>query len=292
MRLRRPLPAVQGDTLHIVGVGDNRIGKVLCYNGEIYNYRTLRRDLESKGETFLTDSDTEVCFAGLKHAGIDFLNLIDGMYAIAWYDSLNGRLLIARDPGGMKPLYYRNDNGELIFSSELRSIREAGHSRQLDMLGFSVYAELGFVSGPRTLLHEIRKLCPGEWRDFDVKKKKFISSGFVSINLPENNGEFSATIFRAHLQNSVRDRLTGLRPVGLNLSGGLDSSAILHEASELGGTVRSFSARYDINENSDRYNEDADIARKLSKHYGTVHQEIVVTEEDFVNALEPTIAAL
>ena len=120
---------------------------VLCYNGEIYNYKELKQGLESKGYVFETDSDTEILAKGLSAHGIDFIKRLDGMYAIAWYDKSEQTITLARDNTGVKPLYYHESGGKLIFSSSIKSLLSLGVSTKLDLTSFGIYKNLGYVPG-------------------------------------------------------------------------------------------------------------------------------------------------
>jgi len=270
---------------------DNK--RILVYNGEIYNYSELRAELEISGAKFTTNSDTEVLFKGIEMRGVEFLNAIDGMYGFAWYNAETLQLILARDRSGTKPLFYNLSSRGLCFSSELRSLLSAvDNTRKLDRLGFSLYMAHNYVPGPKTLISGVSKLVPGQWIKYCLKSRKVIESGSVDFHVPFSDGDYSESSYQKSMRKSVERCLTGQRTIGINLSGGFDSSVILHEASRLGHTARTFTTRYDIEENIVCYNSDADLAARLSKKYNTCHEEVLIDEKCFADALEDSINAL
>ncbi len=261
----------------------------LCFNGAIYNHIALRYELEARGARFRTQCDTEVLAEGLSLDGPAFLNRLDGMYAIAFYDEASGTLLLARDAAGMKPLYYSDSDG-LAFSSELRAVSTL--ARKLDLLAATFYFELGYVPGPRTLIEGVSKLTPGEWRLYKVDGGALIRCGAVGRVLPERQ-DFSPGLFRAAANSAVRGCLLGLRSTGLYLSGGFDSSIILHEAVSLGAELETFSTRFIGPEDEVApFNEDAALARRLANEFGLRHHEIDIDPARFVDVIEAAAETL
>ncbi|MDO8609316.1 MAG: asparagine synthetase B, partial [bacterium] len=199
---------------------------ILLYNGEIYNYKELQKDLIKEGDSFLTNSDTEVLLKGLVRHGEFFLSKLDGMFAIALYDTSEKNILLARDKAGMKPLYYYHYNNEIVFSSELRGLFAYGIDRKLDIDSAKIYFVLGYVPGNKTLIKNVQKILPGQ---------------YMKINLTSNCITKKWIVFEQNKDNEIRDKnicdlihnstirhTMGLRPFGLYLSGGLDSTVILH----------------------------------------------------------------
>lgn len=265
---------------------------VMLYNGEIYNYQSLRAELQVAGDVFVTDSDTEVLFAGLSRHGAAFLGRLDGMFAIAWYDRRAGSLLLARDVAGIKPLYWSVTKEGLIFSSELRGIFAGGVVRRLDTVAAELYLALGYVPGPSTLISGIRKVCPGQYLYYDIKSGTCISHWINSLreipSIPE--GERGEQI-RAVIGASARGQTMGLRPFGLYLSGGLDSSIVLHEVMcGMDRKFRTYTTRFEI-EGGD-FNEDADVAQRLCADYGVEHGELLIRESEYVKAYVQAIEAI
>lgn len=261
---------------------------VLIYNGEIYNYKTLRKEL---GGLFRTGSDTEVLLAGLIKEGKDFIKKLNGMFAFAFYDVRKQTLLLARDAMGMKPLYYSLKNNKLIFSSEFRGLFAAGVPRQLDAEMEDVFLELGYIPGHRTLIKNVQKLTPGQGLEFDCNNGNLQTFWFSTSSRDLAPQHFDEAHLRDLLGSSVIDHTMGLRPFGMYLSGGLDSSIVLYELLQHGVKhVTTYTTRFDVAD--PKYNEDADIAARLSKDFDTKHHELLITEQNFMDALPKTIETL
>ena len=267
---------------------------ILCYNGEIYNYKELKQGLEKKGYVFETDSDTEVLAKGLSTYGIDFIKRLDGMYAIAWYDKSEQTITLARDNTGVKPLYYSQDNGRTMFSSSIKSLLSLGVSTKLDLTAFGMYKTLGYVPGPKTLIKSIKKIRPGEIIQLSVVDGTRTKTECSQPNIDDSQSEFVPSEFREAVSDSVRKCLMGRRPIGLFLSGGLDSSMILHELVRYDNKPKTFTTRFECGkkDSEDRFNNDADIAVQLSKDYNTDHTDFLITLDNFLDAIEPCIEAL
>lgn len=265
----------------------------LVYNGEIYNYETLRAELEALGDRFSTKGDTEVLFRGLVRFGDKFLDRLDGMFALAFYDEGKGTLLLARDRSGIKPLYLANVGGRFAFSSEIRGLLAAGAGAKLDIDAAKLFFYFGYVPGPKTLFRGVEKLSPGLAITIDLRSKKETRKWFVEKTLPEGPEDIahSADALRDVLGRSTRAHTMGLRPFGLFLSGGMDSTALLHELSlREKSLIRTYTTRFDAKD--ERYNEDADLAKRLSEDYRVNHHELFITERDFIDAITATMRAM
>ncbi|MEK7203811.1 MAG: asparagine synthase (glutamine-hydrolyzing) [Patescibacteria group bacterium] len=258
---------------------------VLIYNGEIYNYKKLKSELEAKGYKFHTQGDTEVLLQGLIEEGIDFVKKLDGMFAFAFLNKKAKKLYLARDRMGMKPFYYHYNGGKLIFSSELRGILIHGIDRKLNIESLNIFFILGYVPGPKTLIQNVNKVCPGQILIFDLQNKTLDEKWFGGEERFDENTEFNPDYLREKIGKSVLAHTMGLRPFGLYLSGGLDSTVILHELVNNGvDIVRTYTTRFDINNES--FNEDADFAKRLTQDYKIEHHELLVNENDFITATE------
>jgi asparagine synthase (glutamine-hydrolysing) len=263
---------------------------VMLYNGEIYNYRILREELSREGDRFMTDSDTEVLFAGLARHGERFFERLDGMFAVAWYDRRADTLVLARDPAGIKPLYWSVSPRGLIFSSELRGMFAAGADRVLDAQAVDLYLALGYVPGPSTLVAGIRKVCPGQYLRYHVVSGTCTTEWIQASRDAVLQGNVSEQV-RTTIGASARGQTMGLRPFGLYLSGGLDSSILLHEIAH--GTDRAFktyTTRFDISGGD--FNDDADLAQRLCTEYGVEHDELLVREDEYADAYVHALAAI
>jgi asparagine synthase (glutamine-hydrolysing) len=265
---------------------------VLVFNGEIYNYRELssRFQIETR-----TESDTEVLAAGLVSQGPEFLEHVDGMFALAFYSSTTQELLLARDSNGSKPFYYGFLNGKLAFSSEISSLLELGFDRKVSREGFRHYYHSGLVAGPLTMFEGIRRLLPGQ-----VVRVKVDTGAWTTSNLNDKpptplilkQGKYGPMV-AAGLRKAVEMTLMGRRKTGLLLSGGMDSSAVLHETAEgLGLTPNTFTTRFVLPHDKCPHNGDADMASFLAKRYGSAHQEVLVTEADWIDFLPAAVRAL
>jgi len=269
---------------------DNRF--VLSYNGEIYNYKELRDSLPSV--KFATDSDTEVLYHGLRLEGRSFLDKLDGMYALCWYDTVQNKFLVARDSSGVKPLYFCRTNGKFAFSSSIKSLQKLNLDgcRKLDKFGFELYMNFGYVAGDRTCIAGIKKLCPGQAMVINCANAD-IEEVFYTHKKPQKISDFSLGQFSDKVSSVVSSCLMGRRDIGLFLSGGLDSCMILYEARKTIPSIKTFTTRFDCSpaENK-KINSDADAAKKLAELYKTDHTELVINSKDFVSAIEPCIEAL
>lgn len=264
---------------------------VLIYNGEIYNYLELKKDFTHQGVEFKKQGDTEVLLTGLIREGLRFIDKINGMFAFAFYDRGEKRLILARDRMGMKPLYYSFHNEKFIFASEMRALLT--HSQITPKLNHEttpIFFELGYIPGPQTLISGIHKVLPGQYLTFDLNAKKLDRGWFGSdTHTPKDSqNHFNEDVFRNLIGKSVIDHTMGLRPFGMYLSGGLDSSIVLYELIQNGiSKPTTYTTRFEIDDPS--FNEDADIAAELSRQLGADHHEILITQKDFIDAIPKVI---
>jgi asparagine synthase (glutamine-hydrolysing) len=259
---------------------------VTVFNGEIWNYREIRGRLEGRGHRFRTDSDTEVIVHLYEDMGEDFVRELRGMYAIAVWDSARKRLVLARDRVGKKPLYYTRQGGAFMFSSEIKAfLRYDGFKPALDMHAVHSYLTLQYVAGPRTALEGVFKLQPGHvlvWEAGKAAVKRYWDLEAKTHEVSE--GRCLAEV-DALLADCVRMRLMSDVPLGAYLSGGLDSSTMVHYMSQAGGeAVKTFSIGFGY--------EDVDetkYAKIVADHYGTDHHELIATSEETVKAVPEII---
>jgi len=263
---------------------------VVVQNGEIYNYRELKRELEGKGHRFATDCDTEVLVHLWEEEGERFVERLRGMFAIALWDKRRQRLLLARDPFGIKPLYYRHVGGELSFASELKAMLEQpGFSREIDPQAVSAYLAFNSIPAPLTIFAEARKLPPGHLLTYegeDVELRRYARPGAVSDGERGGSEEELAAELREVLDDSVRAHLVADVPVGVLLSGGVDSGGLAALASaHAGEPVRTFSIGFE----EEGFNE-LSRARLVAERYGTEHHELIV-RPDAVELLPKLVEA-
>ncbi len=258
---------------------------IIVFNGEIFNHRELRLELEAAGAIFETHCDTEVVLHAFLKWGSDCFSHFRGMFGIAIWVQSERRLILSRDRMGIKPLYYTEHNGELLFGSELKCIfAHPEVPRNLCMAGLNCYLSLNYVPAPYTLVEGIRKLLPGhvmEWRNGAMHMQSRAwkeTDPAAPRSITEATEELDDL-----LQKSVREQLMSDVPVGIWLSGGLDSSTILRYAAEVGATeLRTFSITF----KGRSFDESASIA-ETSRHFGSKHTEFDLDETaDLENAIE------
>jgi asparagine synthase (glutamine-hydrolysing) len=258
----------------------------ITYNGEIYNHSDYRDDLEARGHVYRTHCDTETILHLYEDHGDACVNYLRGMFAFAIWDSKKRELFIARDRLGVKPLYYvHTDDGSLYFGSEIKTLFEAGAIKpELNFSALPDYLANHATSGEETLYKGVKRLLPGHtlmWRDGKLEIKKYWD---VSFTKAEQNGrtdkDYIAQWYEL-FRTSVRLRLMADVPLGMFLSGGIDSSAI---AAVMSGMVdepiKTFSVAF-----AEREANELAYARIVAEAYKTNHHEVVVSPEEFFNAL-------
>jgi asparagine synthase (glutamine-hydrolysing) len=251
----------------------------IVFNGEIYNYQTLKKDLEQRGHKFKTNSDTETIVHAYEEFGADCLKYLRGMFAFAIYDFAQESLFIARDRVGKKPLFFsKTANGNFVFGSELKVLIEHGEiSKEVDYSALDSYLTFGYVPEEFCIFKQVEKLAPGHfltYKNGEIKTQKYWD--FTYSGAPEIKTEAEyIEILREKLKESVKIRLLSEVPLGAFLSGGVDSSAIVAMMSQISNTpVKTFSIGF----NEDSYNE-LKYARIAAKHFETEHHEFVVTPD-------------
>ncbi|HEY7055549.1 MAG TPA: asparagine synthase (glutamine-hydrolyzing), partial [Vicinamibacterales bacterium] len=251
---------------------------VLTYNGEIYNFGELRAELEAKGYRFKSRTDSEVMLAAYLEYGFDCVTRFNGMFAFAIYDVERDILFGARDRFGEKPFKYYVDEHRMIFSSELKAILEVDVPRELDLEAVDDYLTLQYVPHPRTGFRNIHKLPHGHYFVMDVAAKSMRITRYFDLDysrkldLPEE--QWLDRIDDA-LHRSVERRLIADVPLGVFLSGGVDSSMIVAAMHRFTKDIRSFSVSF-----AERAYDESPYARTVAKQYGTTHTEFCVTEAD------------
>lgn len=245
----------------------------IVFNGEIYNYRELREQLS--GVRFQSGSDTEVLLAAWSEWGERCLEKLNGIFAFALWDRDEKSLRLVRDQFGVKPLYYFYDGKQLAFSSELKALLPILSERKIDQDALNAYFRLLYVPGEKTMVEGIRRLMPGHVALF--KNGTFTIKPFWKLQEGELVGSYDEAVsgVRERLKASVARQLVSDRPVGVFLSGGIDSSAILGLASESAkGSLKAFTVSYTSDFQQEKYNADAELAAKTAKHFGAEHHVI------------------
>lgn len=251
----------------------------IVFNGEIYNYRELRRELEARGHTFKTNSDTEAIVHAYEEHGERCVEMLRGMFAFALWDGRKRKLFIARDRVGKKPLYYTlTPEGTLVFGSELKSLLAHPEvSREINLEAVDAYLSFGYVPDPLAIFRYTHKLPPGHHLTFENGQLSIRSYWDFNFE-PDDNGRSEEDYLeelRELLDEAVRIRLVADVPLGAFLSGGIDSSTVvglMARASER--PVKTFSIGF----HEDSYNE-LKYARLAAKQFGTEHHEFIVTPD-------------
>lgn len=255
---------------------------VLVFNGEIYNYRDIRKECESRGAVFRSTSDTEVILEGYRLFGDRILDWIDGMFAIGIWDEQKRRLLLARDRPGKKPLYYTGGRlSDFRFASTVRALIESGVQTEVDLDALPSLFTFGYPRPPRTMYRAISQLPPAHYLVLEEGKapviKKYWENPFTKKSIPFGVEEACIEL-RSHVQRSVSRRMQADVPVGAFLSGGMDSSVIVATMASMSDKpVKTFCAGFS---HDPRYDE-REYARLVSRHYGTEHQEFTLEPSSF-----------
>ena len=257
----------------------------ITYNGEIYNHPELKSELEARGHRYRTRCDTETILHLYKDAGEACVHRLRGMFAFALWDRARQKLLLARDRLGIKPLYYAVTDRELLFASEIKAILAAGPLKpQLNESILPEYLATGFVSGSETFFRGIRKLLPGRmltWSRHDgLHERRYWQLPASSTSNGQNLKQVTAEL-RDRLGDAVRSHLMSDVPVGLFLSGGIDSTGLAAlMAPMVKEPIKTFSVGF-----PDREGNELSYARLAARSIGSEHHEVVITSEEFFRAL-------
>ncbi len=264
----------------------------IVFNGEIYNYLELKQELLGCGQQFKTESDTEVILAGYAEWGERVLDRLRGMFAFALFDSRDASVLLARDPLGIKPLYYARDKGGIAFASEVNAIRPVLGSRSIDARAVADFLLWGSIPPPRTLYEEIRAMPAGHlmrWsKDGTIESRCYwtLESEFGQT-LPMDEVE-AAERARAALVDSISHHAIADVPVGAFLSGGVDSASLVGLLSESASTaVRSVNLCFD-----DPQLDESELAAFAARTYGADHLAVPIRVEELRERLPDAIGAL
>ena len=258
----------------------NEQGNILTvFNGEIYNFRALRQQLEACGHVFRTNTDTEVIVHAYEEYGADFPQYLNGMFAIAIHDTVKHKLLLVRDHLGIKPLYYAFNHQYLVWGSEIKAILASGVvERSLDLNGLGAFLAWEYVPGEATLFQAIRKLEPGKLLEIDLQQPRCEPRSYWDIPKTGENNQLTSSewieLVDEQLKQSVREQLISDVPLGAFLSGGVDSSLIAAGMEE----AKTFSIGFD----DPSYNE-LSWSYKVAQHLGVNH----ITE-----TIKPEVAGL
>jgi asparagine synthase (glutamine-hydrolysing) len=263
---------------------------IVVFNGEIYNYRELRQDLIDKGHSFRSSGDSEVIPHLYEEYGMDFIARMNGMFAIALWDSRERRLLLTRDRAGIKPLYYSLRNGTLFFGSEVKAILVAGGSnREINPRGVDQLLTFEYTASPTTLFRDVHKLPAGGWLVWtkgDLQQGRFWSLP-TSVTMLDESEEAIAERVRTTVTAAVRRQLVSDVPIGAFLSGGIDSSIMVATMSEVSPTPP---MTFSVGFGEASYSE-VEYARVVAAHCGTQHHEEILSP-DYLSILPEVVSQL
>jgi len=264
----------------------------IVFNGAIYNFRELQAELEASGWGFRTHCDTEVLLAALAQWGREALKRLRGMFAFALWDSADESLLLARDPFGIKPLYFAHDGDRLLFASEVAALLASGAvSGEIDPASVADYLAWFAVPAPRTIYRQVFSLQPGECMLFSRGKRE-IHAGWSFGSIPADpspcatRAEFIKRL-REQLDDTIREHVIADVPVGAFLSGGLDSAVVAGLMSRASGNaLKTFSIGFE----EDGFSE-ADDAEASAHHFGAIHHTRILTGDEVARDLDKFLAA-
>ncbi len=271
-----------GDQPFVTEDGDTAI----AFNGEIYNHRQIRKELESLGHRFRSHCDTETALRAFLQWDTACFARFRGMFALAIWSKSRNRLVLARDRMGIKPLYYYRSGADICFGSELKAILEHPHvPRRLDLEALDTYLAVNYVPGPATLIDGIRKVPPGhllEWRNGQLSVEPWHKPA-AGAPARHHSLESAKEELDGLLRESIREHLVSDVPLGVWASGGLDSSTILHyAATETSGRLKTFSVSF-----AGRSFDESAYFREIARVYGTDHHEFDLSPKvDLAGAIE------
>jgi asparagine synthase (glutamine-hydrolysing) len=268
-----------------------RVGRVVAFNGMIYNYRSLRDELRQAGHSFGSDTDTEVILAGWAEWGAGLLPRLVGMFAFALWDPAKAELVLARDRFGQKPLLYRHDGRRIAFASQLRALQSLTDTSAIDPAALRLYFALRYLPEPWSILDGVAKLPPGHVArvagDGMVIERWYDLASARPLRVTDAV-EAQAGL-RTRFDDAVRDRLIADVPVGAFLSGGIDSALVAASMVRATPKVRTFTVGF---EGAAAYYEERPAARAIASHLGTDHTEIALSADETERVLDSVFDAL
>src|SRR5713101_452410 len=257
---------------------------VIAYNGEVYNYLEIRKDLEADGHVFQTETDTEVILALYAQKGPECLQYLNGMFALAIWDSAERTLFLARDRVGIKPLYYAETADGIVFASEIKALLASQRvSPQVVVANIDTYLSFDYVPGVETLFQGVRRVLPGQW--LQISPEGIKSTSYWDLEYAPNhqrNPQETAEELRELLLDAMRIHLRSDVPVGVFLSGGLDSSATVALLTEAGiHNLKTFSVAHQA---GGQYDE-TPYARLVADRFQTNHHVLYMDPNQFLDCI-------
>lgn len=268
--------------------GDGQV--VLCFNGEIYNFQEIREDLKSKGYKFHSDTDTEVILYAYQEWGVKSFSRFNGMFAFGLYDKSKKKLFLARDHAGIKPLYYSVNNQKLIFASEVRAFKSYKTNWAQNDYWKILFLAFGSVPFPHTTLEDVYMLPKGHYLVVDLNTFEYNLEEFQCLHYSEEirDAKEAKQLIRETLSLAVKRHLISDAPIGIFLSGGIDSSLLTLIANQIGiNQLRTVSVTFkEATFDESQYQQL--VLNKIKSH----HTSYCVDDEVFLNALEDILTAM
>lgn len=256
----------------------------IVYNGECYNYQVIRKKLEAEGDQFTSNSDTEVVLQAYVRWGAECLQLMNGMYAFAIWDTQEKKLFAARDRFGIKPFYYTTSKGPFLFSSEIKSLLASGLvDFDVDPASVFQYFTSGYIQQPATIIKNVYALQPSHylvWQNKSMTIHRYWDFSTI-IPVTMEYEEAKAGIL-GHLKTAVKQQMISDRPLGLFLSGGLDSASVLAAMAMNNANIKSFSLAFDDQSVKNEGND----ARELANHFGAEYHQVTLNLQEALGHLD------
>ncbi|KAF0242836.1 MAG: asparagine synthase (glutamine-hydrolyzing) [Sediminibacterium sp.] len=263
---------------------------VIVFNGEIYNYKEIQQELQSLGHNFISHSDTEVIIAAYAQWGKDCFSRFNGMFALAILDKLNGKLILARDHAGIKPLYYSFENGSLYFASEIRAFKTIYSNWKTNPDWRTYFLVFGYIPEPYTTLENVYTLSKGNWMEISLNTFNQQQGQFAQPNYQYtiHSEQEAVTKVKDALDAAVKRHLISDAPIGLFLSGGIDSSILTLLAKKYcGDQLQTLSIDFEESSFSEKKYQQIIIDATNAKH-----QSFIVSKQDFIDAIPDILEAI
>lgn len=260
---------------------DLNSGNLIVFNGEIYNYKTIRENLVDIGVKFDTEGDTEVLLKALCFFGPEIIPMLEGMFSFSFYDKKRNLLLIARDYLGKKPLYYYLGENEFFFASNLELINKFKKSLSLNLESIKTYLRLGYLVDPSTMYEKIASVKPGEIISIDLDKVKIVNRTLFTPNALIDSKKIEIS---SAFSGALSERVDGHSKFAISLSGGIDSSILALECSKLGLNAEAYSMSWSFSD-KEKYQSDAAAAKEIASMAGLNHRIIEMPKPDKLDAI-------
>ncbi len=263
----------------------------IVFNGEIYNYKILKKDLLEKGYSFKNESDTEVLLNGYDCYGTAFLNKLNGFFAFVIYDKQEKTTLVARDRFGIKPLLFYKKEEAFYFASEMKALLEFDIPREIDHTSLYTYLQLNYVPEPHSMIKDVKKLLPGHYLKIDAQNR-VQKIPFYQINYPKIDEQYLSISYESAqkefleiLDRSIERRMVADVPLGTFLSGGIDSSLVTALASRKVKNLSTFSIGF----KDDAHFDETEFALEVAKKFNTNHHVFSLSRNDLLESLFETL---